>query len=561
MPYPNEHAARINNPDKYKSIRRENNKFGQGIDVIWGVPEEGGTEIQAIRFSRTQFTPAQARAWLKRHGYKPIEFEEAEPNTNSFQVNRSQRLQNYVIKEETINNKKHLIVPVVMMTEGVRPGSKGAILHNAENLAASAPDWNGIPVTIHHPKNSEGQYISANTEGITHVGFIRNARVEGTKLLGEACLNEQTLMAASTLAHSTIVAGRQLEVSIGAFTHEVAEAGEYNGVAYEAVTQTYTPDHLALLPGGRGACSWSDGCGIRVNEFINQKNKGLQIMTQEEINARKEATVAHILEIQANEKGLRETVEMVSRIVDSWDGEMAWHSLQEVYPNYFIYRRVPRNRPGIQPTLYKQNYTMSDGSITLQGEPIPVQQNIEYLEMNTNQKSNKKGETEMKKCTPCQVDALLANSLTNLTEVDRPWLLEQSEEIIAKLTPKEPQVNEVEKVVEKEKEYTPEGVAAYISGLEDKNTVFGLLPEVKSALDLRTQRRAQMVEAIMANNKEWSKEELEAMNCNTLQKLVKTATGKEADAVITDYSLNGGKQTEITFPDANVDPMLPTQTY
>lgn len=561
MPYPNEHAARINSPDKYKSIRRENNKFGDGIDVIWGIPEEGGTEIQAIRFNRTKFTPAQAKAWLKKHAYKPIEFEDAEPNTNSFQVNRSQRLQNYTIKEETINNKKHLIVPVVMMTQGVRSGSKGAILHKEDVMANSVEEWNGIPVTVQHPRNQEGHYISANSNGVTHVGFIRNARVTNGKLLGEACLNETALMAASSLAHSTIVAGRQLEVSIGAFTSEVAEVGEYNGVSYEAVTEAYTPDHLALLPGGRGACGWADGCGIRVNESNNNKNKGLQIMTQEEINAIKDGQVARILSLQANEKGFMELVDNIRRMVDSWDGEMAWHSLQEVYPTYFIYRRVPRNRPGIQPTLYKQNYTMSDGSITLQGEPIPVQQNVEYLEMNTNQKSNKKGETEMKKCTPCQVDALLANSLTNLTEVDRPWLLEQSEETIAKLTPKAPQVNEVEKVVEKEKEYTPEGVAAYISGLEDKNTVFGLLPEVKSALDLRTQRRAQMVEAIMANNKEWSKEELEAMNCNTLQKLVKTVTGKEADAVITDYSLNGGKQTEITFPDANVDPMLPTQTY
>lgn len=77
MPYPNEHAARINEPGKYSDIRRENDKFGEGVDVIWGVKENGDTEIQAIRFRSEKFTAAQAREWLKDHDYKPIEFEEA----------------------------------------------------------------------------------------------------------------------------------------------------------------------------------------------------------------------------------------------------------------------------------------------------------------------------------------------------------------------------------------------------------------------------------------------------------------------------------------------------
>lgn len=77
MPYPNEHAARINSPDKYERIRRENDKLGDGIDVIWGVLPNGKVEVQAIRFDSSKFTPAEAKAWLKEHSYEPIEFEEA----------------------------------------------------------------------------------------------------------------------------------------------------------------------------------------------------------------------------------------------------------------------------------------------------------------------------------------------------------------------------------------------------------------------------------------------------------------------------------------------------
>jgi HK97 family phage major capsid protein len=75
-PYPNEHAARLRDPDQYERFRRENDAFGEGIDAIYGIT--GGTaELQAIRFDSRLFSPSAARAWLDEHDYSPIEFEEA----------------------------------------------------------------------------------------------------------------------------------------------------------------------------------------------------------------------------------------------------------------------------------------------------------------------------------------------------------------------------------------------------------------------------------------------------------------------------------------------------
>jgi hypothetical protein len=77
-PYPNEHACRLEDPGKYIRIRRENDKFGAGIHAIWGV--QAGSkpvELQAIRFSLSKFTAAEARAWLKSHDYKCKMFEPA----------------------------------------------------------------------------------------------------------------------------------------------------------------------------------------------------------------------------------------------------------------------------------------------------------------------------------------------------------------------------------------------------------------------------------------------------------------------------------------------------
>ena len=68
--YPNEHAARQHAPDKYKSIRRQNDKFGSGIHVLFGVLPNDKTEVQSIRFDASKFTPEQARAWLEEHNYQ-----------------------------------------------------------------------------------------------------------------------------------------------------------------------------------------------------------------------------------------------------------------------------------------------------------------------------------------------------------------------------------------------------------------------------------------------------------------------------------------------------------
>jgi hypothetical protein len=75
MPYVNEHAARIESPGKYSKFRRRN--IAPGIDVIFGVTGEGKAEVQAYRFAKEKYTPAEAKAWLEKHNVKPMMFENA----------------------------------------------------------------------------------------------------------------------------------------------------------------------------------------------------------------------------------------------------------------------------------------------------------------------------------------------------------------------------------------------------------------------------------------------------------------------------------------------------
>ena len=61
-PYPNEHAARITDPKNYVSFARENDKLGEGIDVVYGI-KGNVSDIQSI-------TPLVPSTWRARspHG-------------------------------------------------------------------------------------------------------------------------------------------------------------------------------------------------------------------------------------------------------------------------------------------------------------------------------------------------------------------------------------------------------------------------------------------------------------------------------------------------------------
>ncbi len=76
MPYPNEHSARLKDPGQFDKFARKNDAGGKGVDFIFGI-KDGKSEVQAIRFDKSKFTPAEAKDWLKRNKKKATEFEPA----------------------------------------------------------------------------------------------------------------------------------------------------------------------------------------------------------------------------------------------------------------------------------------------------------------------------------------------------------------------------------------------------------------------------------------------------------------------------------------------------
>ena len=177
----------------------------------------------------------------------------------------------YEAKTRKYRGKNHLVIPVIMMVEGVHHGSHGPLYHSIQDLGKFPESWNGIPVVIDHPV-IEGVNVSANSPDIEDVGKVFNTYVkDNKKLAAEVWLDEEKLQAFSKEVLAQIKQGIPLEVSLGMFTEEELVTGEWNGEHYEAIAKNHRPDHLALLPGSVGACSLADGCGLGVN------SEGLQI--------------------------------------------------------------------------------------------------------------------------------------------------------------------------------------------------------------------------------------------------------------------------------------------
>lgn len=174
-----------------------------------------------------------------------------------------------------MDGKKHLVVPMSMIVPGVLRGSKGSLFYPKEEVEKNHEAWNGMPITVYHP-TVDGRNVSAQTEGILDrqgIGTVMRATANG-KLKAEAWIDIDKANKVDSRIVDSIRRGNPVEISTGLFTdNSPAPTGsEHNGRPYNAIARNYRPDHLAILPDQRGACSLMDGCGLGVNQSTENAN-------------------------------------------------------------------------------------------------------------------------------------------------------------------------------------------------------------------------------------------------------------------------------------------------
>jgi hypothetical protein len=248
---------------------------------------------------------------------------------------------------ETLEGKQYLVVPTVMLTEGVHAGSKGPLFYSKNQLSKNPVVWNHKPVVIYHPTlNGEG--VTACDPNIVEsqkVGTLFNTGWDG-RLKTESWLDEEKLKRLDNRVLEAIQNGQMVEVSTGLY-HDLDDTpGEFNGKKYTAVVTNIQPDHLAILPDEKGACSIADGAGLLRNADGGE-------MSLDDI---------------------RSLAQSVLRPERDKPYVSDYCYVCEVYPKYFVYER--------DGTYYKVGYKVKNGKMTLDGEPEEVRKVTSYTTVN-----------------------------------------------------------------------------------------------------------------------------------------------------------------------------------
>jgi hypothetical protein len=484
----------------------------------------------------------------------------------------------YKPRTEMFDGRKHLVVPVVLMVSGVHNGSHGPVLHTEDDLAKYPASWNGIPVVVQHPEEN-GVNVSANSPEILDqaiVGRVFGTRFDEGKLRAEVWLDEKRLSRISPESLECIRNQAPLEVSVGVFTDDEEVEGRWGDETYTAVSHNHRPDHLALLPGSKGACSWDDGCGIRANKEGGNVN-------EVKVNVSKKAGM---------EKGdLMQLIDSLRSLVDakgtisSVPEAVGYSFLEEVYDDSVVYCTT---MPAGEKKYFKQSYkTKDDGTVELVDDAVEVKKEVKFQ---TNEPPKKGGIDQMaekkKGCCPEKVELLIQSEVMSFDEDQRDWLegldedqvdnlleLENSAQALQdenttlkeQVASLEARVADLEKLLEeknvKANEAAPQmntdqAIKVLKDHLSDPARFLQLLPDetrkqMEHGLRLHKAYREDLISKIQTNAPEevYTEDELRVMEDRDLERLNKLVKPK------VDYSLFGGKPVQSM--ESQVAPLLP----
>lgn len=417
-----------------------------------------------------------------------------------------------LVRNDKMAGRDYLVVPMVMLTEGVHAGSEGPYLYQASEIAKRPSIWNKKPVVVGHP--DEPSACTPEILSVRQIGDIMNAKWDGknNRLTAEAWLDEDMLSRVDkeNTIHDAIKNGETLELSTGLFADSDEEPGEWNGEAYQGTLKNFGPDHLAVLPDAVGACSIEDGAGFYRNAEGKKEKLPPNWSTQ---------IAAHFNELSQN------TVrDQLHKLISESKPEGEWRYVEDVYDSYFIWSN--------EKSLFQREYEIDGDVVRLKGLDVSVIRKFTYEPIKNATKTVKNQEKKtMEKKTI--VDGLIAKNVWK--ESDRERLMALDEDVLTKMVPAgQPKKNE-----EDPKADTPKP--------ETEEQMLARMPSVKNRLDrLQKQEDAEkdrLITIITANKKSTFKPDfLKTQDLEMLQNLANLAGGeqKPQDNPRFNYGMNGG---------------------
>lgn len=415
-----------------------------------------------------------------------------------------------LVRNETLEGRPYLAVPMVMIKEGVLNGSDGPILYTSEELAKVPQVWNTKPVVVQHP-TLNGKSLSACDPDVLEkyrVGMIMNTSWDGQRLKAEAWLEPSRLESVDSRVLNAVQKGEMMEVSTGLFSEIESKPGVFKGRHYKGVVRNLRPDHLAILPDSIGACSIADGAGLMRN-------------------SRKEMELI-LNSFGINRDAAHDKVRLLLRNAASAELGESFDFIENVFDTTFVYKT--------NEGLWQRNYSLQGGKAVLEGLPVRVERDVTYkalINVNVNENQGKK-----------KMENTIKTSLGVRKEEDREFLEGLGEEKLTKnmqtaktadVTPSIPPTEEKkEEIVEEVKQVdNTEQVKAPSDYLE------ALPAEIREvlneALSTQAEQKAKLIESIVANKKNiLSKEQLTTLKMTELKAMA--ALAQEEPKAKTSYA-------------------------
>lgn len=323
------------------------------------------------------------------------------------------------VRIDNMEGREHIVVPMVILTEGVHNGSGGPLYYPPDELSKTPVVWNHKPIVVYHPEMN-GQGVSACDPAILtnrKVGVMMNTKWDNKRLTSEAWLEKSRADAVDERIMAAVENNTMMEVSTGLFVDLEEKEGEWNGEKYTAITRNYRPDHLAILPDKIGACSIAKGAGFLRNEKNGSFAQALDAIRRVLGLTSNELSFAHIRE------GLNMALRKKFNVGEGTSG--SWLYVEDCYSNFCIYDYNGK--------LYSIGYTATDTGVSLSDDdPKQVFRVTEYRTVegaayvgnrDQNHAVTKEKTMEKKKL----VDNIVANTAGGWSEADRETLMAMSE--------------------------------------------------------------------------------------------------------------------------------------
>ena len=466
------------------------------------------------------------------------------------------------VRTQVFDGRAHLVMPVVLMVEGVHTGSSGMpTYYSPEELMASVQLWNGVVVPVFHPQNEMGESISANQPDVIEecvVGRLFNVHFDenGNKLRGDIYLDPEKTRRISAELLDAIRGNANIEVSTGLYFDDNHESGDWNGEHFEVRAINIHPDHLALLPGRVGACSWEDGCGVRANQnkkgdmrVSGNTQQDAGMLEKLKVFAKQFAALFGLTTQEASHEDIRGQLQAQ---LDAMDNIGWFHYVRDIYDNYFIYEaRYRGDNPSDEVVagaqkFYQRGYDIGDDEqVTMKDGPVEVREERKWVALSAqtdNKADNNKQSTHEEESNMDRkevIDGLIANEKNKFCEDDREWLDSLKEERLAKIAPctneQPPPEKEPEKAPEAEPEKKPESTPEPERKPEDNKepvTVDEYVAKapkdvasfLKRAVAAENAKKDEIVKELVANKRcKFTEEELKVKDVAELEQLAELA--------------------------------------